>query len=1456
MRLPAILLFLTCFLFSNQQTFAHQPDKSVDFIENNGQWPEQALFHAPLGGLAAFFEPSCFTFSMVHPEDRAAIHESSQWSTEERNAWQIRSHAWKVHFENANEAVNVVGQQPRSHYYNYFLGNDQSKWAGGVPAHAKVRYLNLWDGVDLIAYGSQGQLKYDFIVDAGATPGVIGLDYEGVEGLEIIDGNLVLTTSVGDVIEQAPYAYQMNGTTLVEVSAEWVLEGQSVSFVFPDGYDTSKKLVIDPLVIASTMSGTTGNDNYGHSAAYDIAGNIYTGAISFGSGYPTTTGAFQEDFSSGGGWGVDIALSRLNPDGTDLIYATYLGGDGGDYPHSLIVNDFGELYVYGSSDSGDFPTTDDAYSPDINGSVDIVITHFNEDATDLIGSTFIGGSDTDGRNQASVNYGDTYRGEIILDIDQRPLVASFTSSSDFPTTAGAYQTALAGAQDAVAFSLNEELSSLTWSTMLGSSENDSGLGIRQTIDGDIYLAGMAGNDDFPVTAGAYQTTFLGQTGDPWGGEKDGFVARFSPGANDLLACTFFGTEEEDQVFFIDLDNDEDVWVYGQSQGVMPVVGTDVLSEEDGTLFISKFAPNLDEVLVSTTWGAYEDPWGGGGYAAVPVAFLVDRCDNIYISGYNAQQELSLTDDAVYDTGGFYLAAFGEDITTLEFGSYYGANHVDGGTSRFDKNGIIYQGVCSGGDFPTLPDAWAPDQATGWDIGVLKMDFQVSGVNAAITADNDDLNGCAPHTVNFSNYSVGNIFTWDFGDGSPISNEFEPSYTYTEPGVYEVSLISLDSLSCNLADTAYIEIHISIPTDFQAAFSTEMDCENMSVICTNETGIDWLEYQWDMGDGTLLEGQDVEHVYGEEGEFTITLVAVDEGCESDDEAQETVQVVGNVTAEISNEDLEGCGELTIDFDNLSNGQTYVWDFGDGSPTTTEENPTHTFQGPGVYEVTLIAYHPESCNLEDVVTYTVGVGAPQDIESAFQLIQTDCENFLVEGTNLSSGDYLAFEWDMGDGTDYDTQDIQHNYAATGQYDVTLTVTDTLCNIVDAQTLSVNVLTEVTAIIGNDNLEGCDPYLAEFENNSAGSTFEWDFGDGSPLEYGNLITHTYTVPGEYLVTLIVEGSGNCGGTDTTTAWVTVNETPFIEALFDVAQIGACEAQTVEATDQSTGDGLFYEWDVNGAFYNTPDIDHVFGEPGTYTITLTIQEPTCDATSTYSEQVEVLPGIAFTLEDDIPLCYNQDGVVLNAGNLTGVDFEWSNGATTSETYVTEPGVYTVTATQNNCTDTEGVTVFPVNELDIAYTLYACEGTQAQIEIPYDQGSNYLWCSGEQVTYIYADEPGEYCFSFNDEYGCAQASTVTLEHIDMDANVYIPNAFTPNNDGINDVFKPVSEDVRYYTLTVWNRWGQKVFESTDINEFWDGSYNGSEYYAQNGLYSYRVVYNSTCSAEKVIKTGFVNLLR
>lgn len=1265
---------------------------ALEYVQNLGQWESDALFRIGMGGGAIFLEEDCFTFHFVHGDDRASMHDFSQWSPEQQAAFNMRGHAWKMHFEGALDAT-ISGEKQANHYYNYFLGDDKLKWASKVGIYEAVTYDDIYEGVDIRCYNRASNFKYDFILDPGVDPQVIDLRFEGLDGILIVDGKLVLKTAIGDFKEMQPYCYQLKNEKLVEVPCEYMVDGEQVSFHFPEGYDPAYKLVIDPELIAATLSGTNGDDNYGHTATFDLTGIIYTGAISFGVGYPATTGAYEENYNSGAGWGTDIAVSKLTADGTDLIWASYLGGGEGDYPHSIVANTLGELYVYGSTTANDFPTTSGAFQEDHNGDSDIIVSHFSSDGSELIGSTYMGGSLSDGRNLYSINYGDTYRGEIILDEGEKPLIASFASSGDFPTTLNAYQSGNTGGQDAVVFRMNALLTNLEACTMLGSSENDSGYGVRVTSSGDIYVAGMAGASNFPLTAGAYQTEFLGG-GDEWSGEADGFVAILNSSCTVLEASTLYGTTMQDQIFFLDLDNDENVFVYGQGGQDMPIVG-DVYSNPDSRQFITKFNPGLTAVEISTQIGTGSGDAGTTDF--VPIAFLVDHCNNVYISAHGANTwgggELPLTGDALYDgTNGesFYLAVLSEDLVELEFGTMYTSNHVDGGTSRFDKNGTVYQAVCSGGDFATTADAWAPNQSTGWDIGVFKIDFDVSGVNSAITGS--DVNGCAPFEVELQNFSTGDIFFWDFGDGT-TSDEFEPSHIFEDPGNYTISLIASDSLSCNLADTSYFDIQISVPTDFVPEFTWSTNCETIGITTNNLTDVEWLDYIWDMGDGTVLEGYNVEYNYEVPGDYTVSLLAIDNGCMDDEQVA--------------------------------------------------------------------------------------------------------------------------------------------------YDVT-------------------IFDQVVAVIENDDEDGCAPLEINFNNNSSGQTFTWDFGDGSAPVEGSNVVHTFEEAGNYVVLLTAEGSGDCTGTSTDEILVEVINGPFINPNFLVNQVDDCELKTVQIEDLSEGDDLEYWWDMgDGATYSSQNPDHIYDEPGTFTITLTIYEPVCDQDQVMMVDVQVVEALDMELPPDITICHYVEGVALDGANLgPGATYEWSTGETTQSIFATEPGVYTLEGTTNNCTGSDEIIVSQSPQINTDHTITACEGTQAYIQVPYDGSSEYNWCQGEATQYIYADEPGDYCFQFVDELGCLQEGNVHLIHINHDADLYIPNTFTPNNDGRNDVFLPVGTEVRDYEFSVFNRWGDLVFETEDQSQVWDGSYQGSDHYIQDGVYSFKVAYNGTCSAEKIVKTGYITVIR
>lgn len=1439
MRLTILLALLTCFV----HTQAHEHEKSVEFVQNHTQWDENVLYKCALGSGTVFVENSCLTYSFVDPQEMAQMHDLQEASKEEQDAYRLNGHAWKMHFI-GGQSPDLVGSGESDHYYNYFTDSDPSNWSDHVYAYEKVDYAGLYEGIDMSLYSHNGNFKYDFIVRPGANPNQIQLGYEGLESLSTVDGVLRLNTSIGDFEESRPYAYQTINGKETQVACEYVLIGSQVSFIFPDGYDESVDLIIDPELIAATLSGTGGGaSNYGHCATFDLEGNIYTGCVAGGQEYPATTGAFQTTYG-GGFW--DIGISKLNPEGTNLYWATFIGGSEAEYPHSMIVNTAQEIYVYGSTGSSDYPTTTNAYQTSFGGGFsDIIVSQLANDGASLVGSTFLGGSAGDGRNANSFNYGDTYRGEIILDYDEKPVIASVSESTDFPIISGAYQSSLGGNQDVVLFKLNSNLTNLEISTFLGGPENDTGYGIRIAVDGSIYIGGGAG-EDFPTTTGAYQSAYLGPAAGGWQSGTDGFIAKLNATGSSLLAATYFGTDESDQIFFIDLDFDENIFAFGQGGGEIPVIGT-VYSNPNALQFVAKFNSDLDECLISSTIGD-----ANGNF--VPDAFLVDNCDNIYISAYSAGFGLETTDDALFveGEGGFYLAVFESDMEEIVFGTYYTGNHVDGGTSRFDKNGIVYQAVCSGGGFSTTDDAWATDQETGWDIGIFKIDFDASGVNAAVAAN--DLSGCAPFEITFENYSVGDQFFWDFGDGS-TSTEYEPTYTYTDPGVYLVSLIASDSLSCNLADTSSFEITISTPQDFVPSFTQVIICADQEIQCSNTTDLDFLQYIWDMGDGTQIEGYDVTYQYDNAGNYTVSLLAIDNGCDLDEEITVDVTIEPAVFANIGSNGLEACDQLEAIFDNIStNAESYTWDFGDGTTSTLFE-PEHTFTGPAVFEVILTANNPATCNENDTDTILVTIGATQVLELDFNMIQTDCIDFDVASNNQSIGTNCGYSWDMGDGTILNGFNITHSYVGIGTYNVTLTMTDTICNITDELTLPVDVNDEVVAIINNGDEIGCSPFTVDFLSGSPG-VCTWDFGDGSSTEIGNAVSHLFDEPGIYTITMNVVGDSGCTGIDEVTNTVEVIEPPVIIPAFELVPIGDCVNMEFDFTNLTEGDADVFYWQFgDGSTSDVEDPTYSYSQQGIYGVTLTVWNSICEIEEEYSLVVSPDQVLDFEL-DDSRIC-PEIGIVILDTEIPGATYLWSTGDETQSIEVSEPGIYDVSVNLIGCWFSDELEVEYIETLELSRIITQCRTESNTLVIPYDNAISYLWDNGVEEQYMDVEETGLYGFILIDTFGCEHVGTIDATIEPNEANMFIPNSFSPNGDGINDFFRPVAADLQEYKLEIYNRWGELIFETEDLNQHWlGGVQEGEPFYVQDGIYSYSITYRSICSTEKIETHGSVTVIR
>lgn len=734
-RIHLILLVLFSFVAGT----AHG---QISFVPNQGQWESSVRFQSDIPSGRAFFGDNKITYAYYSTEDVDRYHDADASPEEEQErsddisadeeVLPVRCHAFQVTLEGATQAT-ISGEHQKNYRNNYLLGRDSTRWASNVPVYASMLYKGIYPGIDLNYYSADKQLKYDFLVAAGSDPDAISMRYEGQRSLRLDGENLVIDLGFMQITEVIPSSYQIRNGVRQEVRCRFILRGNYVSFTFPDGYDTQFPLVIDPTLLASTFSGGSCVTR-GYAATYDDAGNIYSSGICFSLGFPATLGAYSVNYSSAG----DIGICKFNPDGSSLLYCTYLGGGGLESPHCLIVKG-GNLYIYGTTFSPDFPVGAQAYSQTLNGICDIFIACLSNSGSTLIASTLIGGSWTDGLNMILAYRPDGHRGEIIIAANGDVLVASYALSIDFPTTPGAYRTTHISGQDAVVFRMNASLTTLLWSTYVGSGVHDAAYAIREGGDGSIYICGTSNNlfTLFPTVAGCYNTT-------PTGG-SDAFIARFNATGSALLSSTYYGGADRDIAYFLDIDVDGDIYVFGESRN--GPVTDNVYYIPGSRTFIAKFNPDLTELLFATVIGSgtTSSMSAGGpppnppstdphdGYVIprstiVPTAFRVDACKRIYFAGYGANQYWPMTDDSLHSFNSdyqFYSGVMEENATDFITATMYAGWHVDGGMSKFDENGVLYQAACiSDTYFPVTSNAFSDGSAaTGWDVCVFKIDMK-------------------------------------------------------------------------------------------------------------------------------------------------------------------------------------------------------------------------------------------------------------------------------------------------------------------------------------------------------------------------------------------------------------------------------------------------------------------------------------------------------------------------------------------------------------------------------------------------------------------------------------------------------------------------------------------------------------------------------------------------------------
>ena len=1100
----------------------------IEFIQNKGQWDSQVEYKGDFSSGSFFLEKQGFTVVLHNTADLKKVadrlHGTNLLTTGDAPVV-LNSFAYKVNFLGSNVSTRLgaagAPEKIQAYHNNYFIGSDQSKWASDCKIAQAVSYKNIYPNIDVRYYTEGSKMKYDIIVHPGGNVNAIAMKYSGIDKIEVKNKELMLNTPVGSVKELYPYTYQVQEGKKQNINCRYVVKDDIVRFKVSN-YDPKETLIIDPSLIFSTFTGSFA-ENWGYTATPDLDGNFYAGGIAFATGYRVSPGAFQTVFGGGptddesGFGGYDIALIKFSKNGANRLYATYFGGNGNESPHSMICDAQGNLYIAGRTSSNNFPG---APRSGTRSDYDIFAIKLKADGSDKLGSIRMGGTANDGVNirpkyvspsgafATRRNYGDDARSEVILDASGNVLVASCTQSLDFPTTAGVFQPDFGGGnggvlgetnhfpQDGVILKFNSSLTSVLFSTYFGGAGDDACFVLSQSpTNGDIYVAGGTNSLNLPgITATVpvvMQPTYNG-------GVVDGFVTQIRNDGSAVLRTTYQGTTGNDLVYGIQFDKSGFPYIMGTTTGNWTLLNA-LYSNTGGKQFISKLKPDLSGYVYSTFFGT-NSPIPN----LSPVAFLVDRCENVYVSGWggginrgagyptsgtNGLIEKNPIGNTAPDGDDFYFFVMKKNADSLLFASHFGhfggdiGEHVDGGTSRFDNNGVVYQALCSckdgGGPFPVTTGVFSPTNNSNLcNQAAVKIEMNFAGVSANVQTLIDNIpnaiSGCNPLTVKvFDSISVAKKFIWKWGDGSKndtLLTRSDTSHTYVLPaGVdeayYTIMLIAEDSNTCNIRDTAFKRIKVSTNFATLGLSFVKLDpCTNLSYQFTNRSvafigSFDNKGFVWNFGDGTTDTGSityNPVHRYASPGSYKVTLCVIDSFvCNAPDCIDTLLSVAANVRASFTTSP-RACINTPVTFKNTSTGgQTFLWDFGDGQ-TSTDNAPTitHTYTTAQTFNVRLIAYNTNTCNKSDTTKPDFPIVVFDKPKADFDWAPNPpIVNKPTRFNNKSIG-ANRYLWKFGDGESSTEVNPVHQYNETNTFRATLYAYNA-ANCVDSLTQNVPIL-----------------------------------------------------------------------------------------------------------------------------------------------------------------------------------------------------------------------------------------------------------------------------------------------------------------------------------------------------------------------------------------------------------------
>jgi hypothetical protein len=714
----------------------------LSFEANQGQSDPQVRFLSHGDGYSLFFTDSSavLMLSKAVTEPGKVEQKALLGKPEKAKPGKQESDVLRMELAGAKTGVRAEAAEPLVGKVNYFIGNDPSKWRSQVPTYGKVKYSGVYPGVDLVYYGNQRQLEYDFVIAPHADPGAIRLQFAGATKLALnADGDLEVSAKHGEIAFHRPVIYQMKDGKREKVDGRFSLLAKDAIGFKLGGYDSSRELVVDPTLVYSTYLGGSGGCCGGDSAtgiAVDSQGNAYVTGAAASTDFPVSANAFQKMNKSSKAvpYGTSAFVTKFNAAGTALLYSTYIGGSGGyitpdgggdyDASTSIAVDSAGSAYITGYTYSSDFPVTENAYQKvntgaDSGGS-NAFITRLNGDGSALTYSTYLGGIGfTIDPGFPPLSFpGDGARA-IAVDSSGNAYVTGSATSSNFPVTPGAYQTTSVcptldvdeDEYNAYIFvtKMNPQGSGLVYSTYLGSDCSSGSEAIAVDTSGNAYIAGFTSSSEFPVTADAFQkASFTGFR------VETAFITKFNPAGSALAYSTYLGGSGGSGARAIAVDAAGSAYVAGETiDSDFPVTENAFQKTQhlqDGSnAFVTKFNPAGSALVYSTYLGG-SDGCCGGDFAS---RIAVDAYGNAYVTGSAGSSSFPVTGNAFQKVNhnsefSAFMTQLNPEGSALMYSTYLGGSGIwdIGNAIAVDVFGQSYvAGSASSTDFPVTGNAY-------------------------------------------------------------------------------------------------------------------------------------------------------------------------------------------------------------------------------------------------------------------------------------------------------------------------------------------------------------------------------------------------------------------------------------------------------------------------------------------------------------------------------------------------------------------------------------------------------------------------------------------------------------------------------------------------------------------------------------------------------------------------------